>query len=169
MKALILIDNFFEDSEVFYPMYRLQEAGYTVITASKDQDQKQGKYGYLITPDEIYGDVDPDLYDILIIPGGKAPESIRLDENAIKIVKEFNKKKKTIGAICHGPQVLISAKIVKNKNMTCYVGMRDDLKAAGAKYKDKNVIQDKNIITSRKPEDLPFFMKKILEKQGVKK
>ena len=99
-----------------------------------------------------------------MLPGGKAPEKLRLIEKVCEIVREFEKVGKPMAAICHGQQILISADVLKGKNATCYPGIRDDIKNAGAIYEDSRVVVCKNLVTSRRPEDLPHFMKEFIGK-----
>ena len=168
MKALILTDNGFEDSELLYPYYRLRELGIDVKIASTDKGVLCGKIGYTVEVDLTTEDVNPDDFDILILPGGKGPEKVRQDKKAVNIVKDFDEKKKIIGAICHGPQLLISADVLNGRKVTSYSGIKDDIILAGAKFSDEKVAVDDNIITSRKPEDLPFFMQEIIKKIQIK-
>lgn len=163
MKALIIATDEFEDLELFYPYYRLKEEDIEVHIAS-NKKVIVGKHGYKIKADFLFKEVDPRDYDILLIPGGKSPERIRIIKEVIDIVNHFIRENKIIAAICHGPQVLISAGAVKNRKITSWIGIRDDLINAGAEYIDKEVVVDKNIITSRMPSDLPAFCKEILNK-----
>ncbi len=162
MKALIIAADDFEDLEVFYPYFRLKEAGFEVDIASFKENMIKGKTGYSIKATSEFSRVEPGNYDLLILPGGKAPEKIRLDVDALRIARDFMDKGKPVGAICHGAQVLISADRLKGRKATCYKGMRDDLSFAGAEYQDKPVIVDGNLVTSRHPHDLPYFMAELL-------
>ena len=163
MKVLILVENDFEDLELFYPLYRLREEGYVVEVASSSLDVRVGKKGYQVKPDLKYDDVVVEDYDALVIPGGKAPERIRINEKAVEIVRRFLELGKPVAAICHGPQLLISAGIVRGRRMTSWIGIRDDLIAAGAEYVDADVVVDGNIITSRMPDDLPAFCRELIK------
>src|SRR5690606_285845 len=109
MKALIFGADGFEDLELFYPYHRLKEEGITTYIASMKKGPIKGKQGYEINADVAFKDVNPADYDILVISGGKGPEKMRLDESALEIVRHFFKENKPVAAICHGPQVLISA------------------------------------------------------------
>ena len=105
---------------------------------------------------------------MLVIPGGRSPERVRIHQEAVRIVREFLESKKPVAAICHGPQLLISAGAVKGRRMTCWIGIRDDVIAAGGIYEDTEVVVDEGedagkIITSRKPDDLPAFCREILK------
>ncbi|MBO8183403.1 MAG: type 1 glutamine amidotransferase [Archaeoglobus sp.] len=167
LKALFLLENDFEDLEFFYPYYRLKEEGIEVVVASSDRETKIGKHGYTITPDLIYSEVIPEEYAALVIPGGKSPERVRVNEEAVEIVRKFADK--VIAAICHGPQLLISAGLVEGRKLTSWIGIRDDVKAAGGIYEDREVVIDGKIITSRMPDDLPAFCREILKKLGIRK
>ncbi len=162
MQILMLIENDFEDLELFYPLYRLKEEGYDVKVASSSTDVRVGKRGYAIKPELRYEDVKVDDFLTLIIPGGKSPERVRVNDKAVEIVRKFLKSGKVVAAICHGPQLLISANAVRGRKMTSWIGIRDDLIAAGAEYVDAEVVVDGNIITSRMPDDLPAFCREIL-------
>jgi protease I len=168
MKALIISADNFEDSELFFPYYRLEEEGIQTDIASIKKGDIKGKHGYKMKVDKTLEEVNPGDYDILILPGGKAPETIRKDKNAIEIAKHFFKKNKPVSAICHGPQTLITADLLKGRHATCYKSVVKEMKDAGAIYEDKEVVIDGNLVTSRKPSDLPAFMKetmKILKKK----
>ena len=162
MKALIFIADGVEDLEFFYPYYRFQEEGFSVDVAGPKVGNVQGKHGYSFPIKLTFSDVSASHYDILVIAGGKAPETVRLNPDAIKITQEMFKSGKIVAAVCHGFQVIISAGLAKGKTATCWQGIKDDLKAAGAHYEDKEVVVDGNLITSRKPDDLPAFCREIL-------
>ncbi|MCQ1534941.1 type 1 glutamine amidotransferase [Methanosarcina sp. KYL-1] len=157
MKAIIFGADGFEDLELFYPHQRLKEKGITVHVASMQKGPIRGKHGYEIAADLAFRDADPADYDILVIAGGKGPEKVRLDKAALEIVKHFFRENKPVAAICHGPQVLISAGVIKARKATCWIGIRDDLIAAGALYEDSEVVVDGNLVTSRQPFDLYAF------------
>ena len=140
MKALIFGADGFEDLELFYPYHRLKEEGITTHIASMKNGPIKGKQGYEINADVAFKDVNPADYDILVISGGKGPEKMRLDESALEIVRHFFKENKPVAAICNGPQVLISAGVIKGRKATCWIGIRDDIIAAGALYEDKEVV-----------------------------
>jgi protease I len=167
MKALILTADGFEDMELYYPLYRLQEEGIGVDVASSIKGGIFGKHGYRVEANLSFSEVDPDQYGLLILPGGKGPEKVRLDSDAIDITTTMVVSGKIVAAICHGTQVLISAGLVAGKNMTCWQGVRDDLKAAGAIYHDQEVVIDGNLITSRMPDDLPAFCRTIFSQLRV--
>ena len=163
MKALIISADNFEDTELLVPYYRLNEEGIYVDIASINKGRIKGKHGYEVEVNKTLKEVKPDEYDILILPGGKAPEAIRKEKEALDIARHFFEKNKPVAAICHGPQTLISANLLKGRHATCYRTVADELKASGALYEDKEVVVDGNLITSRQPSDLPSFMKEIIK------
>jgi protease I len=163
-KALILTADGVEDLELFYPYYRLKEAGVQVEVAAPSVEPVTGKHGYTMHPDLDFSAVLDGPYDLLVLPGGKGPEKVRLDQKAVGVARKMMEDKKTVAAICHGVQTLISARVLNGRKATCWKGIRDDLKAAGAEYLDQEVVVDDNLITSRNPDDLPAFCREILRK-----
>ncbi len=160
MKALILAENDFEDLELFYPYHRLREEGIEVYIVSS-QDRLRGKRGYEIEVDMKYEDVKCDSFDILVIPGGKSPERVRLKGKALEITRHFFEKDKPVAIICHGVQVLISAGVVKDRRIACWYGVKDDLIAAGGHFVD-GVAVDGNLVSARHPGDLAEWMKRFI-------
>ncbi len=157
-KILIFVENDFEDSELIYPFYRFQESKFIVnVLGPKAKTLYTGKHGLHIKSDFSPKDVKIDDYVAIVIPGGYAPDKMRTNKELVKLVQQAYDKEKIIAAICHGPQLLIEANIVKGKKMTSYVSVSTDLKNAGATYLDKPVVIDGNIITARFPADLPIF------------
>jgi len=168
MKALIISADNFEDSELLVPYYRLKEEGIQVEVASMKKGPIKGKHGYQVEVDKTLDEVRSADYDLLILPGGRAPEAIRKEEQAVRIAKEFFQQKDPVAAVCHGPQLLITADLVKGRHATCYRSVAEELKNAGGIYEDKEVVVDGNLITSRQPSDLPAFLRetmKILKKR----
>ena len=163
-KVLIISGMDFEDLELFYPLFRLKEAGFDVHIASYTKELT-GKHGYKVKVDLLLKDVKPEEYIALVLPGGKGPERVRLyaRDEAIKIVKHFVENNKPIAAICHGPQLLISAGALKGRTITCYAGIRDDVEAAGAKWINSEVVVDKNFVTSRVPTDTPAWFREFMK------
>jgi protease I len=149
VRALILAADGFEDSELLVPMYRLQEEGIAVDVAAPERGSITGKHGYEVQAGLAFTDLDAGRYDLLILPGGKAPETVRLHEEAVAATKAIAGAGKAIASICHGAQVLISADVVRGVHATCYEAIRDDLKAAGADYTDEEVVVDGKLVTSR--------------------
>jgi len=141
----------------------LKEEGITTHVASINKGPITGKHGYEINVDVAFRDVNPADYDILVISGGKGPEKMRLDKDALEITRYFFKEKKPVAAICHGPQVLISAGVIKGRKITCWLGIRDDIIAAGALYEDREVVIDENLVSSRSPADLYAFGREMIK------
>jgi protease I len=162
MKALIISADNFEDVELLVPFYRLKEEGIKVHVASMSKGKIKGRHGYEVEADKSFAEVNPDDYDVLVVPGGKAPEVVRRDEGALRIVRDFFKKNKPVSAVCHGPQVLISAGVMQGKHATSYKSVAGELKEAKAIYKDGEVVVDGNLVTSRQPSDLPAFMRETM-------
>ncbi len=166
-KALIISADKFEDTELLVPYYRLSEEGFEVEVASVRKGKIKGKHGYHVDVTKTLEEINPDDYDLLILPGGRAPATIRKEAMALEVVKAFFRANKTVAAICHGPQILISAGLLEGRRVTCYRTVAKELKDAGAKYEDREVVVDDNLITSRQPSDLPFFIKEIMKKLKV--
>ena len=163
-KVLILIENGFEDSEFLYPYYRFQEEGFKVdVVGLKANETYVGKYGVPMKSNLSPAEVNVDDYEAVIIPGGKAPDRMRINEGLVRIVKEAYEKGKVIAAICHGPQMLIEADILRGKKATCWKSVATDLKNAGATFIDAPVVVDGNIVTSRFPADLPKFCQETIK------
>jgi len=169
-KALLLTENGFEDRELMYPYYRFQEAGYQVVVVGpKAKETYNGEHGMSIKSDLAPEDVNIDDYDAVIVPGGRAPDRMRLNKGLVQLIKDASRKRKVIAAICHGAQLLIEADVVNGRRMTCYMSVATDLKNAGGIYEDKSVVVEGNFVTSRFPADLPDFCRetlKILEKKS---
>ena len=164
MKALIISGNLFEDSELLVPWYRLLEENVGVDIASIRAGTITGKHGYKVAVHFSLDEIDPSSYDLLILPGGNAPASLRKNATLLAIVRHFFDEKKPVAAICHGPQILVSAGVLTGRKCTCYMSVADELKSAGADYRDEEVVVDGNLITSRVPADLPAFCREIIRK-----
>ncbi len=166
-KVLLVVDEGFEDLELYYPKLRLIEAGHTVHVATPDGEPRTGKHGYSATADLAITDADPNVYDALVVPGGsRSPEQLRVNGQAIRLVQGFEAAGKTIASICHGPWLLASAGVLSGKRATSYFMIRDDVRNAGAEYVDEEVVESGNLITSRTPVDLPAFMRTLLARLG---
>ncbi|MEI6221883.1 MAG: type 1 glutamine amidotransferase domain-containing protein [bacterium] len=160
----ILAENHYEDLELWYPYYRFIEAGATVkIIGSGTEETYKGKYGYPVTPEVDIIEVDPPDFDAIIIPGGFAPDFMRRVPRMIEFVRASVLLGKIVAAICHGPWMLASANVLHGKKATCFFAIADDIRNAGAHYLDQEVVRDGNIITSRKPSDLPAFCREIIQ------
>ncbi len=163
MRALIISADRFEDSELLVPYQKLKEEEIDTDIASPRKGSIRGKHGHKVKVDLSVDEVDPSRYDLLILPGGKAPAALRHDKKVLFIVRHFFERGKTVAAICHGPQILVSAGVLKDRRATCYRSVAEELQKAGANYKDAQVIVDGNMVTSRQPSDLPAFMKEIIK------
>ena len=166
MKALLISADNFEDSELLVPYYRLKEASIEVTVASLNRGAIKGKHGYEVAVDTTLDEVNPDDYAILVLPGGKAPAELRKEPKALEIARSFFTHAKPVAAICHGPQILISAGLLKGRIATCYQSVANELKEAGALYEDREVVVDGNLVTSRQPADLPAFMRETMKLLG---
>ncbi|MFQ6052180.1 MAG: type 1 glutamine amidotransferase domain-containing protein [Candidatus Hydrothermarchaeota archaeon] len=162
-KVILLVENEYEDLELWYPKLRLIEAGAKVTVAGVGEEIYYSKHGYPATVDGEIKDFKPNDFDAVVIPGGWAPDRMRRYPELVNFVREMNDLGKVIAAICHGPSVLISAGILKGKKATCVIAIKDDVINAGAEYLDESVVVDGNLITSRTPSDLPDFCREIIK------
>ena len=167
MHALIITDTLFEDSELRVPYEALWEKGVQVDIAAPEKREICGKHGHCVDPDLSIEEVDPERYDILVLPGGKAPARLVENGKVLHLVNTFAKMKRPIAAICHGPLILAKAGLLKGKKVTAYKEVAEVLKAAGAEFVDRSVVVDGNLITSRHPGDLPAFMDAIEAILGI--
>ncbi|HHT9134770.1 MAG: protease [Planctomycetes bacterium RIFCSPLOWO2_12_FULL_50_35] len=164
-KVLILVEDDYEDLEGWYPKLRLIEAGAEVVVAGPEKKVYHGKNGgYPMEADRRVDEINWRDFDAVIIPGGYAPDRLRRYDSVLKVVKAMSDAGRVVAPICHGAWVPISAGVVKGKKMTCYYAIRDDLVNAGAVYEDKVVVVDGNMISSRRPSDLPEFLKAIISR-----
>lgn len=170
LKALVLTADDVEDVELLCPMNRLLEAGVRVDVAAPRQGEVTGKHGYKIMANLSLDETpsaDVAGYAMLFLPGGQAPATLREIPRALEIAQAFAANGLPIAAICHGPQILISAGLVRGRRMTCYKTVADELKAAGADYQDSPLVVDGNFITSRQPDDIPHFNGEIMRRLGL--
>lgn len=164
-RVACIIDDGFEDSEFRVPFDRLKNAGAQItLIGKKAGAELSGKKGKeKVRTDKAIDQVAVNDFDLLLIPGGYSPDHLRIDERFVRFVREFDEKSKTIAAVCHGPQLFISAGIVKGRTLTAWPTVQHDLEAAGANVRDEPVVRDRNWITSRKPDDLEKFSSAILD------
>ena len=163
-QVAILVEDLYQVLEVWYPLLRLKEEGIEVKTiGTGTKETYSSKEGYPIKVDLSIQDVDVKDFDGVIIPGGYAPDILRRYERVVNFVKRLYIDGRVVAAICHGGWLLVSAGIAKGHKLTCFFAIKDDLIAAGGKYVDREVVVDKNLITSRKPEDLPRFVQEIIK------
>ena len=159
----MLVAGQFRDEEVFEPFDYLEEQGATVVLIGLERGPVSGKLGGKVEAEKAIDEVKPEQFDALVIPGGGAPEKLRLDTRVLEFVRAIDRRGAPIAAICHGPQVLISADLLQGRRMTCFEGIRDDVKLAGARYVDEEVVVDGNLITSRHPGDIGAFDRAIVQ------
>jgi protease I len=164
LRAAIMVGPMFEDIEALYPLYRLQEAGAAVgVIGSEAGVTVAGKKGHALEVEQAAGDLLPEDLDLLVIAGGYGPDKLRMDEGVLRLVRELHSRAKPIGFICHAGWVPVSAAIVEGRRVTSYPSIADDLRNAGAQWEDAEVVVDGNLISSRRPDDLPAFMTATIE------
>jgi len=164
IRVCVLVEQQYQEMEVWYPAYRLREAGCKVTLVGPEAGQTYpSKLGYPAKSDKAAKDVRADDFDVIVIPGGFAPDFLRRHEAVVRLVSDMAEQGKVVAAICHGPWVLCSTQALKGKKATCFFAIKDDVSNAGAKYMDAEVVRDGNLITSRKPDDLPAFLQTILQ------
>ena len=157
-KIAVLLDNLYQEMEVWYPYFRFQEAGAEVVFVAAEAGKiYTSKLGYPAKSGLSYNEVSANHFDGVIIPGGYAPDHIRRHAKANQFVHDMDKQGKLVAAVCHGPWVLCSAGMLKGRKATSFFAIKDDVINAGARWEDAEVVVDNNLVTSRKPEDLPAF------------
>jgi len=164
-RIAVLVDNLYQEMEVWYPLFRLKEAGAAVITVgAKAGETYTSKLGYPVKCELSYDDAHAADFDGVVVPGGFAPDLIRRHAKANQLVHDLNAQGKLVAAICHGLWVLCSAHgMLKGRTCTSFFAIQDDVRNAGAHWVDHEVVVDNNLVTSRKPEDLPAFCKAAIE------
>lgn len=163
-RIAVLVETDYQDLEVWYPLLRMKEAGAEVtVVGSGTQEDYKGKYGYPITVDTNAASVKAEDFDAVVIPGGWAPDRLRMHEPVLNLVRAMFDQGKVVAAICHAGSVLVSAGILEGKTATAYRAVKDDMVLAGCHFEDAEVVIDGNLITSRTPDDLPAFCRAIIE------
>ena len=163
-RAAVLVEQMYQEMEVWYPVYRLREAGCKVTVVGPEAGQTYpSKLGYPAKSDVAASEVSADDFDILVIPGGYAPDHMRRCQPMIRLTSAMAEQGKVVAAICHGGWMLCSTQALKGRKATCFFAIKDDVINAGGKYVDAEVVRDGNLITSRKPDDLPAFMQTIIQ------
>jgi protease I len=172
MRVACLLDVDYEDSEFKQPYDAFRQAGHQVFVVGQEAGRDlKGKKGQVTARAELgIDEVQPSQFDALFIPGGYSPDHLRANPKAVAFTKTFFDDNKPVFAICHGPQLLITARVFKGRTMTAWTTIQDDLQLVGANVVDKDVVVDRNLVTSRKPADLPAFIResmKLMEKVPV--
>ncbi len=166
-KILIFLEDAYEDMELVYPRYRFQEAGFDVtLAAPKAGVTYHGKHGYPATSDAPIAEMRAADFAGVVLAGGWMPDKLRRDPKVKSLIKELSDEKKLVAAICHGGWMAISAGVYKGVRVTGSPGIKDDLVNAGALFEDAPVITDRHFVSSRRPDDLPHFMKACLAVLG---
>lgn len=163
-RIIILLEEMIEDSEFLYPWYRLLEAGFEVTTAAPELKTYLGKGGMKFKPEKSFSEIKNNLYDALIIPGGYAPDRWRRDPEICAFVTKHHQAQKLIASICHGPWLMISAQIVKDRRITAFSAIKDDLINAGARYTGADWEEDDNLLSCTNPKTMLPMMKRLVER-----
>lgn len=159
VSVAILVEQQYQEMEVWYPHYRLIEAGArSVLIGPEAGKSYPSKLGYPAKAEESIDQVQADDFDGVVLPGGFAPDFLRRNPAMIAFTQRMADQGKILAAICHGPWMLCSTNALRGKRATCFFAIKDDVINAGARYEDAEVVRDGNVITSRKPDDLPAFM-----------
>ena len=167
-RIAVLVEREYEDLELWYPYLRLVEAGYDVAIVGPEANKEYpSKHGYMIESCIGMVEAKDQDWDAVVIPGGWAPDRLRVYPEMVDLVRQTNARNGVVAAICHGPSLLVSADIVRGKKVTSYVAVKDDLVHAGGNWSDAEVVIDGNLITSRTPRDLVPFTKAILTALGT--
>ena len=163
-KILIIATNGFEDSELLKPLETLKQSGASITLASLSRDEIEGDKGARITPDTTVDQLQIGEFDALLLPGGaKNPDTLRMEEPVVAIVRDFVEGGRPVAAICHAPWLLVEADVVRGRTVTSWPSLRTDLRNAGANVVDQEVARDGNLVTSRKPDDIPAFTQAFIE------
>jgi len=163
-RVAILVDNLYQEMEVWYPLLRLREAGAEVVAIGALAGHTYtSKLGYPVKADLSYDDARATDFHGVVVPGGFAPDHIRRHQKALAFVRDTHHSGKLVAAVCHGPWVLCSAGILRGKRATSFFAIKDDVINAGALWEDSEVVVDGNLVTARKPEDLPAFCRASIE------
>jgi len=160
-KVVVLVEDSYQELEVWYPYYCLRQLGAKTVLAGPEKREYRSKYGYPAQAELPVKQLSPKDWDCVVIPGGYAPDRLRRHSEVNQFVKKMFEAGKVVAAICHGPWVAISAGILRGRKCTCYYAIKDDVINAGAKYSDAEVVVDGKLISSRNPGDLPAFCREI--------
>ncbi len=169
MRVAVLAERDFEDLELWYPLLRLREAGAETVVVGMGETAYKGKHGIEVKVDRQVADVSAESLDAIVVPGGWAPDRLRRDPAILALVRSVFEQGKVIASICHGPWVLISARICAGRRMAGVVAVKDDLEYAGAVFVDEEVVIDGNLVTARTPRDIPAWGRAIVAALAAQK
>ncbi len=162
-RIALLAEDMYQELELWYPLLRLREAGAQVTVVGQAKGKvHSSKLGYPVTSDIAASEAKAKDFDAVVIPGGYAPDMMRRNADMVALVKDANKQGKIVAAICHAGWMLASAEVAKGKRLTSFSSIKEDMVHAGANWVDEPVVRDGNVITSRTPNDLPFFCREII-------
>jgi protease I len=164
--AVVFVEDLYQEMEVWVPAYRLREAGLKTVFVGTGKPEYKSKLGYPVKADVDVKDVKASEVDVLVVPGGFAPDYLRRHEAVSRLVRDVDRAGKPIGAICHALWVLCSAGILKGRRVTSFFAIKDDVVNAGANWVDEEVVVDRNLVTSRRPDDLPAFCRELVNLAG---
>ncbi|MCD6383228.1 MAG: type 1 glutamine amidotransferase [Thermoplasmata archaeon] len=156
------VDDFFDEKEFIYPYYRILEAGHQVIVGGREKTTYSSKAGVVVQVDKTFAELSSEDVDAIFIPGGYAPDRVRRDENALRIVRELVERGAPVGAVCHGPWLLLSAGVLKGRRVTSFFSIRAEVEAAGASWTGNRVEVDGNLVTGTDPSSLPELLPRFL-------
>lgn len=162
-RVAILVENLYQEHELWYPYYRMKEEGAEVTVVGPRTDTYTSKHGYPVRADRAAETVGAADFDAVVIPGGYAPDHMRRHRPMVRLVHDMVKGEKVVAAICHAGWMLASADVLSGREVTGFFAIKDDLVHAGARYVDEEVVRDGNLITSRMPDDLPAFCRTVIE------
>lgn len=162
-RVAVLVENMYQEMEVWYPIYRFRELGAKVTVFGPEKARYTSKLGYACQADAAASEARAGDFDVVIVPGGFAPDLMRLCKPMISFVKQMSQEGKIVAAICHGTWILVSAGVLRGRRATGAPSIADDISNAGGQYEDAEVVRDGNLITSRKPADIPAFTAAIVE------
>lgn len=165
-KIAVILEDMFEDAEFTKPVKEFKDAGHKVtVVGMKPGKTLTGKKNETkVKVDKSLKEVSPDDFDALLIPGGYSPDKLRIHKEAVDFVKDFMEKDKPVFSICHGPQLLITAKVLEGRKITGWKSIIQDIKNAGSEFIDQEVVVDGNLVSSRNPWDIPAFVRESLKK-----
>lgn len=161
-RVAVLAEDVYEDLELWYPYYRLKEAGADVVILGTGNDAYESKHGYPVHPDSAVDDVTADDFDAVVIPGGYSPDKMRRHPPMVDFVRDMDDAGKIVAFICHAGWLPVSAGIVDGRTVTSFFSIKDDMVNAGAEWVDREVVRDGNLISSRTPDDLPAFCRTLI-------